>query len=107
MQNEHGQGTTHAQGETHVPGKVQQKAPTGLEESLPNKVHDTGSDQGGNTSGRQTHAKEEGGASVVPKPIQRAVPEKLERVLPNAIHNTGDTGGLHRESKGPPTSGTK
>ena len=38
MQNEHGQGVSHATGDSKVPGSVQQKAPQGLEESLPNKV---------------------------------------------------------------------
>ena len=108
MQNEHGQGVSHATGDSKVPGSVQQKAPQGLEESLPNKVssysilrgkvihgrcwyaqvHDTGSG-----TGRQTHAKDGGDASIVPKGIQKAVPEKLERVLPDSIHDTGDHGG--------------
>ncbi|KAF2200411.1 hypothetical protein GQ43DRAFT_373921 [Delitschia confertaspora ATCC 74209] len=91
-QNEYGQGASHATGDSKVPGKIQQAAPQGLEESLPNKVHDTGSG-----TGRQTHALNDGEDSIVPKPIQKAVPEKLERVLPNAIHNTGDEGGLHRK----------
>lgn len=46
MQNEHGQGVSHAVGDSKVPEKVQEKAPQGLEESLPNKVHDTGSSTG-------------------------------------------------------------
>jgi hypothetical protein len=50
------------------------------------KVHDTGSG-----TGRQTHAKDGGDASIVPKPIQKAVPEKLERALPDSIHDTGDS----------------
>ncbi|KAJ4345443.1 uncharacterized protein N0V89_011573 [Didymosphaeria variabile] len=88
MQNEHGQGVSHATGGSKVPDTVQQKAPQGLEESLPNKVHDTGSG-----TGRQTHAKDGGDASIVPKPLQKAVPEKLERALPDSIHDTGDHGG--------------
>ncbi|OCL12070.1 hypothetical protein AOQ84DRAFT_312819 [Glonium stellatum] len=92
MQNESGQGVSHATGDSKVPGKVQEKAPQGLEESLPNKLHDTGSG-----TGRQTHAKDGGNASIVPKGIQKAVPEKLERALPNAIHDTGDEGGMHRK----------
>jgi hypothetical protein len=39
MQNEHGQGVSHASGESAVPGKIQQKAPQGLEEALPDKVN--------------------------------------------------------------------
>ncbi|RAH80337.1 hypothetical protein BO86DRAFT_390319 [Aspergillus japonicus CBS 114.51] len=85
MQNEYGQGISHATGGSRVPDKVQQKAPQGLEESLPNKLHDTGSG-----TGRQTHALNDGEDSIVPKSIQKAVPEKLERALPNKIHNTGD-----------------
>ncbi|KAJ4296204.1 hypothetical protein N0V90_006249 [Kalmusia sp. IMI 367209] len=88
MQNEQGQGISHAVGDSKVPSSVQQKAPQGLEESLPNKVHDTGSG-----TGRQTHAKDGGDASIVPKGIQKAVPEKLERALPDSIHDTGDHGG--------------
>jgi len=39
MQNEHGQGTSHAVGDSKVPGSIQQKAPQGLEENLPNKAY--------------------------------------------------------------------
>lgn len=38
MQNQSGQGVSHATGGSKVPETVQQKAPQGLEESLPNKV---------------------------------------------------------------------
>lgn len=38
MQNEHGRGVSRAVGDSKVPEKVQEKAPQGLEESLPNKV---------------------------------------------------------------------
>ncbi|KAL4925845.1 uncharacterized protein BDV17DRAFT_294111 [Aspergillus undulatus] len=85
MENQSGQGISHATGGSKVPGKVQEKAPQGLEESLPNKLHDTGSG-----TGRKTHALNEGEDSMVPKGIQKAVPEALERALPNKIHNTGD-----------------
>jgi hypothetical protein len=84
-QNEYGQGASHAVGDSKVPHKAQEAVPQGLEESLPNKVHDTGSN-----TGRQTHAKDGGAASKVPLGIQKAVPEKLERALPNSIHDTGD-----------------
>ncbi|KAF1996280.1 hypothetical protein P154DRAFT_525707 [Amniculicola lignicola CBS 123094] len=89
MQNERSQGISHAQGDSKVPDSIQKKAPQGLEESLPNKVHETGSTTT-DTSSRQTHAKDGGAASKVPLPIQKAVPEKLERALPNSIHDTGD-----------------
>ncbi|KAL4912105.1 hypothetical protein BDW62DRAFT_206774 [Aspergillus aurantiobrunneus] len=85
MQNEFGQGISHAAGGSKVPQAVQDKAPQGLEESLPNKMHDTGSG-----TGRQTHALNEGEESMLPKGVQKAAPEKLERALPNKIHNTGD-----------------
>jgi hypothetical protein len=41
MQNEQGQGVSHATGGSKVPDTIQQKAPQGLEESLPNKVRIT------------------------------------------------------------------
>ncbi|KAL3473443.1 hypothetical protein BJX99DRAFT_233729 [Aspergillus californicus] len=85
MQNTRGQGISHATGDSKVPKGVQDRAPQGLEESLPNKVHDTGAG-----TGRQTHALNDGDDSIVPKGIQKAVPEGLERALPNKIHNTGD-----------------
>jgi hypothetical protein len=37
--NEYGQGKSHATGDSAVPGKVQEVAPKGLEEALPDKVH--------------------------------------------------------------------
>lgn len=101
--NAQGQGTSHATGGSVVPGKVQEQAPKGLEESLPNsvnatliwwlkdedwvskQVHDTGS------QGRKIHAKNDGEDSIVPKKIQEIVPEGLGRALPDNIHNTGDS----------------
>lgn len=38
MENQHGQDASHATGHSKVPETVQQKAPKGLEESLPDKV---------------------------------------------------------------------
>jgi hypothetical protein len=38
MQNDQGQGISHASGDSKVPDKVQQQAPKGLEESLPDSV---------------------------------------------------------------------
>jgi hypothetical protein len=47
--NEYGQGKSHAQGDSAVPGKVQEAAPSGLEEALPDSVrqvyHDTHSNE--------------------------------------------------------------
>lgn len=36
--NEYGQGKSHAAGDSAVPGKVQEQAPSGLEEALPDSV---------------------------------------------------------------------
>jgi hypothetical protein len=62
-----------------VPNKAQEKLPKGVEESVPNAVHDTGS------QGRVSHAT---GDSKVPKKVQEIVPEGLERALPDKIHDT-------------------
>ncbi|KAI5456637.1 hypothetical protein BGZ63DRAFT_428754 [Mariannaea sp. PMI_226] len=94
-QNTRDQGISHATGESKVPGKVQEKAPQGLEERLSESVHPTGTQTGESTM--KTHAKDGGDASIVPKKIQEILPESVERAVPNAIHDTGDTGGLHRK----------
>ncbi|KAF2704572.1 hypothetical protein K504DRAFT_538057 [Pleomassaria siparia CBS 279.74] len=92
MQNNSGQGVSHATGGSHVPEAVQKKAPSGLEESLPNPVHDTTGADGQDTQGKGvSHALDKPDASKVPETVQKAVPEKLERALPNAIHDTGST----------------
>ncbi|KAK4448686.1 hypothetical protein QBC34DRAFT_102023 [Podospora aff. communis PSN243] len=75
-------------GNSAVPGKIQEKAPKGLEESLPDSVHPTGKEPGQST--HKTHALNDGKDSIVPKKIQEKLPEKVERAVPNAIHNTGD-----------------
>lgn len=62
-----------------VPAKVQEKAPKGLEDELPNSVHNTGSDKG------VSHAT---GESKVPKVLQEAVPKSVEEKLPESIHPT-------------------
>jgi hypothetical protein len=62
-----------------VPDKAQEKVPKGVEESLPNSVHDTGS------QGRKSHAT---GDSVVPEKLQEILPESVERAVPDAIHDT-------------------
>ncbi|KAL6163868.1 hypothetical protein ACJQWK_10390 [Exserohilum turcicum] len=103
--NQHGQGASHATGDSAVPHKVQEAAPKGLEESLPDgvcfphlhlylnaniasQVHPTGSDPSNKSTGK-THALNDGDDSIVPKKVQEAVPESVEKALPNAIHNTG------------------
>ncbi|KAG9201306.1 hypothetical protein B5807_10527 [Epicoccum nigrum] len=86
--NEYGQGKSHATGESAVPNKVQDAAPSALEEALPDSVHPTGGKADQSTS--KTHALNDGEDSIVPKKIQEIVPESVERALPNAIHNTGD-----------------
>ncbi|KAM0425934.1 hypothetical protein ACHAPT_008873 [Fusarium lateritium] len=95
QQNERGQGVSHASGESKVPEAVQQKAPQGLEENLPDSVHPTGSEPGQSTN--KSHAKGGGEASIVPQKLQEKLPESVERAVPNAIHDTGDTGGMHRK----------
>jgi len=89
-QNERGQGVSHATdpADSKVPGKVQQKVPQGLEESLSDKVHPTEGSAGRGVS----HAT---GKSHVPKKLQEQLPEKVEKAVPNAIHDTRDTSGIH------------
>ncbi|KAH6909773.1 hypothetical protein BKA70DRAFT_1385584 [Coprinopsis sp. MPI-PUGE-AT-0042] len=87
--NSYGQGKSHATGDSFVPGKVQEVAPKGLEESLPEGIHPTGSNPN-NQSTNRTHALNDGEASIVPKKIQEILPESVERAVPNFIHDTGD-----------------
>jgi len=77
---------SHATGDSVVPGKAQEKLPKGVEDGVPDAIHDTGSSK--------SHAT---GDSVVPEAVQKAVPKKLEEALPNAIHDTS-TGGVHSVS---------
>ncbi|KAF2831894.1 hypothetical protein CC86DRAFT_451577 [Ophiobolus disseminans] len=86
--NEYGQGKSHATGESAVPKSVQDAAPAGLEEALPDKVHPTSGNASQSTS--KTHALNDGEDSIVPKKIQEILPESVERAVPNIIHNTGD-----------------
>ncbi|KAK7928147.1 hypothetical protein PG985_005145 [Apiospora marii] len=99
---------SHATGASAVPGKVQEKAPKGVEDALPDSarrnycpptmaslyrkmepVHPTGA-SGAVGSANKTHAKGDGAESVLPKKVQEIVPESVERAVPNALHNTGD-----------------
>ncbi|KAK4115500.1 hypothetical protein N656DRAFT_795236 [Canariomyces notabilis] len=84
--NEYGQGKSHASGESKVPGKVQEAAPRGLEEALPDKLHPTGKEPGQSTN--KSHAVDPD-ASIVPKKLQEKLPESVERAVPNIIHDTG------------------
>ncbi|KAJ4990819.1 hypothetical protein SVAN01_03608 [Stagonosporopsis vannaccii] len=86
--NSYGQGKSHTTGDSAVPNKVQEQAPSGLEEALPDSIHPTGGKADQSTS--QTHAKDGGDASIVPKKVQEILPESVERAVPNAIHDTGD-----------------
>lgn len=81
MQNEYGQGKSHASGDSVVPDKVQEQAPKGVEDKLPNAVHDTGNSD----STTKSHAT---GDSIVPESVQKVVPQGVEEALPNAIHDT-------------------
>ncbi|CAG7558267.1 unnamed protein product [Fusarium equiseti] len=94
-QNKHGQGMSHATGLSKVPEGIARLVPKGLEESLPNSIHPTGTDMG--QSPNKTHAKDGGNASAVPQKLQEKLPEGIERAVPNAIHDTGDTNGAHRK----------
>ncbi|KAI2625780.1 hypothetical protein GGR54DRAFT_637557 [Hypoxylon sp. NC1633] len=80
---------SHAIGESKVPGKVQEKAPKGLEENLPESIHPTGANPT-TSSNNKTHAKGGGDESILPKKVQEKVPESVERAVPNALHDTGD-----------------
>lgn len=77
---------SHATGDSIVPGKAQEKLPKGVEDGVPDAIHDTGSSK--------SHAT---GDSIVPKGIQKAVPEGLEKALPDSIHDTSK-GGIHSVS---------
>jgi len=77
---------SHASGDSIVPGKAQEKLPKGVEDGVPDAIHDTGSSK--------SHAT---GDSMVPKGIQKAVPEGLEKALPDSIHDTSK-GGIHSVS---------
>jgi hypothetical protein len=77
---------SHATGDSVVPGKAQEKLPKGVEDGVPDAIHDTGSSK--------SHAT---GDSIVPQGIQKAVPEGLEKALPDSIHDTSK-GGVHSVS---------
>jgi hypothetical protein len=80
------QGASHATNpdDSKVPHKVQELAPKGLEQSLPDSVHPT---KGENSFGMgESHAT---GKSVVPEGLQKAVPEGLERALPDSVSCSG------------------
>ncbi|KAL8900211.1 MAG: hypothetical protein Q9207_005803 [Kuettlingeria erythrocarpa] len=69
---------SHATGDSIVPQKLQEKLPKGVEEAVPNAIHDTGSHG-------TSHATDK---SAVPKPAQEAVPKGVEETLPDKIHPT-------------------
>ena len=76
------QGASHATNpsDSKVPYKVQEFAPKGLEQGLPDSVHPT---KGENSFGMgQSHAT---GKSIVPEGIQKGAPEALERALPDSV----------------------
>jgi hypothetical protein len=56
-----------------VPENAQQKLPKGVQESVPDSVHDTS-----NSGASQSHAT---GESIVLEAIQKAAPEGLEKAL--------------------------
>ncbi|KAL8727791.1 MAG: hypothetical protein Q9181_005577 [Wetmoreana brouardii] len=70
---------SHATGDSIVPQKLQEKLPKGVENAVPNAIHDTGSGSG------SSHATD---SSAVPKPAQDAVPKQVEESLPDKVHPT-------------------
>ncbi|KAI1609737.1 hypothetical protein EDD37DRAFT_665296 [Exophiala viscosa] len=68
---------SHATGDSIVPEKAQEVLPKGVEQSVPDSVHDTDSSV--------SHAT---GESMVPEAIQKAAPEGLEKALPESVHPT-------------------
>ncbi|ORX35543.1 hypothetical protein BD324DRAFT_652094 [Kockovaella imperatae] len=81
----HSANASHAvdpQHESKVPYGVQNAAPKGLEEALPDSVHNTDPTKDNKNISHAT------GPSKVPGAIQKAAPEGLERALPESIHPT-------------------
>ncbi|KAI4189442.1 MAG: hypothetical protein L6R41_001460 [Letrouitia leprolyta] len=70
---------SHATGDSIVPQKLQEKLPKGVEDAVPNSIHDTSSKTG------SSHATSD---SAVPKVAQEAVPKKVEEGLPDKVHPT-------------------
>jgi len=68
---------SHATGGSIVPETAQEKLPKGVEQSVPDSVHDTNSSV--------SHAT---GESMVPEEIQKIAPASLEKALPESIHPT-------------------
>ncbi|ODO08375.1 hypothetical protein L198_00100 [Cryptococcus wingfieldii CBS 7118] len=68
--------------QSSVPYSVQQNAPRGLEESLPDSVHNT------DPSKDERNVSHATGKSIVPEAIQKAAPEGLERALPENAWST-------------------
>ncbi len=60
-----------------VPETAQEKLPKGVEQSVPDSVHDTNSSV--------SHAT---GESMVPEEIQKIAPASIEKALPESIHPT-------------------
>lgn len=71
--------------------KVQQKAPAGVEERLPENTHPTGNPD------KVNHSK---GHSYVPNKIAQALPTKIEQKVPDSIHDTSG------RKSGPPPAGS-
>ena len=60
-----------------VPEKAQEKLPKGVEQAVPDTVHDTNSSKDHST-----------GHSYVPKPVAESLPKGVEEAVPDAIHDT-------------------
>ncbi|KAK0282462.1 hypothetical protein LTR35_006929 [Friedmanniomyces endolithicus] len=60
-----------------VPQAAQEKLPKGVEQAVPDSLHDTGSSK-----------DISGGDSIVPKAVAESLPKGVQEAVPDAIHNT-------------------
>ncbi|KAK4901361.1 hypothetical protein LTR27_001919 [Elasticomyces elasticus] len=60
-----------------VPEKAQEVLPKGVEEAVPDTLHDTNSSKDLSK-----------GDSIVPKPVAESLPAGVQKAVPDAIHNT-------------------
>ncbi|KAK0280102.1 hypothetical protein LTR35_008253 [Friedmanniomyces endolithicus] len=56
---------------------AQEKLPKGVEQAVPDSLHDTGSSK-----------DISGGDSIVPKAVAESLPKGVQEAVPDAIHNT-------------------
>ncbi|KAK5678060.1 hypothetical protein LTS10_009229 [Elasticomyces elasticus] len=68
---------TDSQSGSVVPEKAQEVLPKGVEEAVPDTLHDTNSSKDLSK-----------GDSIVPKAVAESLPAGLQKAVPDAIHNT-------------------